>query len=63
MSYCDTALELFAFAADFVPGLPAYTALAWPLPLNTELLLVVIAFAGAFAVDAPEKQVVPGAPG
>jgi hypothetical protein len=31
--------------------------------LNTELLLVVIAFAGAFAVDGPEKHVVPGAPG
>jgi hypothetical protein len=62
MSYCETACVLLAFAAEAVPVLPAYTALACPAPLNTEALAVVTALAGAdAALELP--QVVPGAPG
>ena len=35
-SYWDTAAVLFALANEAVPGLPAYTAPACPLPLNGE---------------------------
>jgi len=63
MSYCETAAALLAFANEAVPGLPAYTLLACPLPLNTELLAVVTALAGASDVALELKQVVPGAPG
>ena len=51
---------LFALAKDAVPGLPAYTAPAWPLALNGE--------PGAFA-EAPGvtelsgPHVLAGAPG
>ena len=60
MSYCETACALLAFAAEAVPGLPAYTLLACPVPLNTELALTELPGVDV-ALGLP--QVVPGAPG
>lgn len=58
MSYCDTAFVLLEFAADAVPGFPAYTLPACPLGLNGDWEL--LEFPG---VTIYCWQVVFGAPG
>jgi hypothetical protein len=52
---------LFALANEFVPGLPAYTVPAIPLPLKTDPGAVIV-FPGT-AVIPGLPHVVPGAPG
>jgi len=58
ISYWETALGLFAWASDAVPGFPAYTVPACPVGLNTEPGED-IEFPGAVAVDDELKQVTP----
>jgi hypothetical protein len=63
MSYWETACVLFAFAAEAVPGLPAYTVPAVPVALNGEPAAVAAPPGVEFAFPAGPPQVVFGAPG